>query len=99
MRKVRKGMEIKKITLRHVRMPLLRPFTTSFGTMLNKEFVLVEVTDRNGISGWGESVAFVEPFYNEETLRGNWHMLQDLLIPLLQKSKIQQPSDLSERFQ
>jgi len=91
-------MDIRSVTLRHMSMPLLNPFTTSFGTLKDREFIAVEVTDAEGRSGWGESVAFVEPSYNEETLKGNWHLLEQFLIPLLGQAPIGHPSGLAERF-
>lgn len=91
-------MHIDRIILRQVTMKLLQPFTTSFGTMLDKQFILIEVVDRDGISGWAESVAFPEPFYNEETIKTNWHMLKQFLIPLLQQKAVEHPSEISERW-
>lgn len=90
-------MDIRTITLRHMSMPMLAPFTTSFGTITNREFILVEVQDAEGNTGWGESVAFVEPMYNEETLAGNWHILKSFLIPLAQQASIGHPAELAER--
>ncbi len=91
-------MNIRSVTLRHMSMPLLKSFTTSFGTLKDREFIVVEVTDEQGRSGWGESVAFVEPSYNEETLRGNWYLLERFLIPMLSREKVSHPTDLAERF-
>nr|WP_263324918.1 o-succinylbenzoate synthase [Neobacillus sp. Marseille-Q6967] len=91
-------MEIKSIVLRHVKMDLLHPFTTSVGTEYDKDFILVEVKSKSGLSGWGESVSIIEPIYNEETVKTNWHMMNDFLIPLLLKEPIQHPDDVSERF-
>jgi O-succinylbenzoate synthase len=91
-------MLVKSITLRHLRMDLKFPFTTSFGTFIDKEFILVEATDQNGLSGWGESVAFMSPLYNEETVKTNWHMLEDFLIPLILNKEINHPDQVSEIF-
>jgi len=74
-------MILKEITLRQVKMRMKAPFTTSFGTFQDKEFLLLEAKDENGMSGWGESVTFQSPWYNEETLKTNWHMLEDFIIP------------------
>ena len=68
---------------KHLQMKLKAPFTTSFGTFTNKDFLLLEARDESGTIGWGESVAFHSPWYNEETLKTNWHMLEDYLIPLI----------------
>ncbi|TCS82506.1 o-succinylbenzoate synthase [Tepidibacillus fermentans] len=91
-------MEFKHITLRHLKMRLKHPFTTSFGTQQDKEFILVEIKNKDGISGWGESVAFTEPLYKEETVKTNWHIMEDFLIPLLFKEPINHPDEVSQRF-
>lgn len=91
-------MKITDITIRHLRMKLKDPFTTSFGTFTNKEFLLLEARDVEGTIGWGESVAFNSPWYNEETLKTNWHMLEDFLIPLILNKELNHPDEVSEIF-
>jgi o-succinylbenzoate synthase len=91
-------MKITDITIRHLQMKLKAPFTTSFGTFTNKDFLLLEAKDEDGTIGWGESVAFHSPWYNEETLQTNWHMLEDFLIPLLLNKEINHPDEVSELF-
>ncbi|MBY0121424.1 o-succinylbenzoate synthase [Bacillus sp. S/N-304-OC-R1] len=91
-------MKIKEITLRHLKMRMKSPFTTSFGTMQDREFILLEAKDENGNSGWGESVAFHSPWYNEETLKTNWHMLEDFLIPAILNKDIKHPDEVSDMF-
>ncbi len=91
-------MNIKKITLRQLKLQLLQPFVTSFGTEYDKHFILVEMENENGTIGWAESVAMADPFYNEETVKTNWHIMEDFLIPLLLKTEINHPNDVSELF-
>ncbi|HDR7800187.1 TPA: o-succinylbenzoate synthase [Bacillus tropicus] len=91
-------MIVKEIILRRIKMRLKAPFTTSFGTFQDKEFLLLEAKDENGISGWGESVAFHSPWYNEETLKTNWHMLEDFIIPSILNKKIEHPQEVFERL-
>lgn len=91
-------MEIQHIILRNLKMDLLQPFTTSLGTEYDKEFVLVEIKSKSGISGWGESVASPDPLYKEETIKTNWHIMEDFLIPLLLKQPIEHPDEVSARF-
>jgi o-succinylbenzoate synthase len=91
-------MKITNITIRHLQMKLKAPFTTSFGTFTNKDFLLLEAKDQDGTIGWGESVAFHSPWYNEETLQTNWHMLEDFLIPLILNKEINHPNEVSEIF-
>jgi O-succinylbenzoate synthase len=87
-----------RIILRKLRMRLKAPFTTSFGTMQDKDFILVECVDRHGMNGWGESVAFTEPWYSEETVQTNSHMIEDFLIPLLGDKPIMHPDEVNGRF-
>lgn len=92
-------MEVKSIILRHVKMDLLTPFTTSVGTEVDKDFIIVEVQSKSGLSGWAESVSIMEPIYNEETVKTNWHIMSDFLIPLILKEPLSHPDEVSERFQ
>ncbi|WP_042476349.1 o-succinylbenzoate synthase [Bacillus ndiopicus] len=91
-------MKITEMTIRHLQMELKSPFTTSFGTFTTKNFLLLEAKDESGKIGWGESVAFDSPWYNEETLKTNWHMLEDFLIPLILNKEISHPDEVSEIF-
>ncbi|MBP0726455.1 o-succinylbenzoate synthase [Bacillus sp. RG28] len=91
-------MKIKEVILRHMKLDLLHPFTTSFATEYDREFILVEVKSEDGISGFAESVAMLDPLYNEETVKTNWHMLEDYLIPILLKNEISHPDELSEKY-
>ena len=49
-------------------------------------------------TGWGESVAFRAPWYTEETLETNLHMIKDFLIPLVIGKKIGHPDEVSVLF-
>lgn len=75
-------MRIDRIELRWVSMPLRTPFETSFARETDKDCLLVRVFGE-GFEGWGEVVAMQEPLYNEETLKTCWHILEDVLIPLV----------------
>lgn len=75
-------MQIDRVELRWVSIPLLTPFETSFARETDKDCLLVRVFGE-GLEGWGEVVAMTEPLYNEETLKTCWHILEDLLVPLL----------------
>lgn len=92
-------MEIKKIILHRLQMTLKNPFSTSFGTMKEKDFFLIEVVDEFGCQGFGESTAFTSPWYTEETVKTTEHMLEEFLIPLVLKEPIHHPDEVSQRFQ
>ncbi|MHC0035387.1 o-succinylbenzoate synthase [Pseudoneobacillus sp. C159] len=80
-------------------MTMIHPFTTSFGTMQEKEFFIIEVEDETGCIGFGESVAFTSPWYSEETVETNKHVMEEFLIPLLFETPIQHPDELTKRFE
>jgi o-succinylbenzoate synthase len=73
-------MRIDKIELRHIKMELVSPFTTSMGTEYDEEHIIV-IVDSEGLTGWGECVAEGTPFYSYETVQTAWHILKDFLIP------------------
>lgn len=91
-------MIIKEVIVRQLKMDMKFDFTTSFGTIKDKEFLLVEVKDEHGQSGWGESGAFHAPWYNEETIVTNYHILEDFLVPALLGKNIEHPDEVSEIF-
>ncbi|PAE21196.1 o-succinylbenzoate synthase [Bacillus sp. 7504-2] len=91
-------MLIKQVVLHRLQMQLKAPFATSFGTMKDKEFFIIEMVDEAGFRGFGESVAFISPWYTEETVTTVEHIMKDFLIPLLFHAPINHPDDVSVRF-
>lgn len=75
-------MKITGVELRHVAMPLVAPFRTSFGTETTRTAVLVHVlTDE--AEGWGECVAMESPLYSSEYADGAADVLTRFLVPAL----------------
>nr|WP_090397887.1 o-succinylbenzoate synthase [Natribacillus halophilus] len=91
-------MPIKQIKLRRLSMQLKNPFTTSFGTFRDKEFLILEAIDEVGNRGFGESVAFASPWYSEETVQTSAHILEDFLIEPIKNHGITHPDDLAALF-
>jgi o-succinylbenzoate synthase len=69
-------MRIREVILRELRMKLITPFETSFGTCDVRRILLVEA-NVDGVSGWGECVAGENPGYSPETTETAWHILRD----------------------
>jgi O-succinylbenzoate synthase len=86
-------MQIARVELYLIAMPLIAPFETSFGVETVEEHIIVRV-DGGGITGWGECVASEGPWYSYETNQTAWHILRDFLIPLLFKEAVRSPQDL-----
>lgn len=92
------SLKLQSVRIYHVKMPMKFTFTTSFGSLNDKEFLLIEATDEDGTVGYGECVAFVAPWYTEETVKTCWHMLEDFLIPMLIGKTLHHPDEVSELF-
>lgn len=74
------GLKVERIVLRHIRLPLVHFFETSFGRTYERHIILVEAT-ADGVSGWGEVTAGENPFYNEEWTGSIWPLLVDYVAP------------------
>jgi O-succinylbenzoate synthase len=75
-------MRIDAILLREIRLPLVKPFQTSFGTTTERRILLVELR-AEGLIGWGECVAGEHPFFSDETVDTAWMVIQSELAPVL----------------
>lgn len=91
-------IHIEKIILHRLAMSLNAPFGTSFGTMQDKQFFVIEIIDEEGNRGYGESVAFESPWYTEETIKTTEHIMEDFLIPRLFQGPINHPDDVAVLF-
>src|ERR1700679_825437 len=75
-------MRIDAIFLRELRLPLVQPFQTSFGTTTDRRILLIELRGE-GLTGWGECVAGEHPYFSEETVDTAWYVIQQELSPML----------------
>ena len=76
------GVRLEGVELRHVSLPLVAPFRTSFGTQTTRDLLLLRVvTDR--AEGWGECVVMASPLYSSEYVAGAADVLRRFLVPAL----------------
>jgi len=68
--------------LRVLQIPLVAPFTTSFGTETVREVILARALTTDG-DGWGEIVTGAAPLYSSEYTQGAWDVAARWLIPAL----------------
>jgi o-succinylbenzoate synthase len=81
-------MKIEAVEIRRVRLPLVRPFRTSFGTETVHEVLLVHVDTALG-GGWGECVTGAEPLYSSEFVDAAWLAMRRFFVPtLLEQSSL-----------
>jgi o-succinylbenzoate synthase len=81
-----------------ISMPLKKPFVTHLQRVASRESIIIEAEDRDGLIGLGEVVAFSTPWYTEETVKTSYHMLKDVLIPLIEHHVVKHPKELSALF-
>ncbi|WP_341996032.1 o-succinylbenzoate synthase [Microbacterium sp. LWH7-1.2] len=68
--------------LRVLHLPLVAPFTTSFGTETVREVIVVRALTADG-EGWGEIVTQADPLYSSEYTQGAWDVALRFLAPAL----------------
>jgi O-succinylbenzoate synthase len=68
--------------LRVLHLPLVSPFTTSFGTETVREVIVARALTPDG-DGWGEIVTGAAPLYSSEYTQGAWDVSLRYLIPAL----------------
>lgn len=94
-----KILKIDRVILRNMKMPLKEPFETSFGSINERSFLVVELHSEGEV-GYAEVVTERIPLYNEECIGSAWHVAESFLIPLLFKhmGDIKSPEDVSKFF-
>jgi o-succinylbenzoate synthase len=84
------AVRVEAVELVRVRLPLVRPFRTSFGVQHERDALLVRVV-ADGLDGWGECVTTAAPLYSPEYTDGAAHVLEHHLVPML----LRDPSPLT----
>jgi O-succinylbenzoate synthase len=87
-------MWIKSIELFQIRMPLNFTFKTSKTSFNYRETIVIKAVDELGNIGYGEVVAFNEPFYSNELLTDSKRALINIYIPKLFYREIKHPFEL-----
>ena len=78
-------LNICKVTLHWVRVPLHEPFRISSGEVSAKDSLLIElvseVEGEGDLTGWGEASPMAGAFYSTETPESTWSFLSERLLP------------------
>jgi O-succinylbenzoate synthase len=90
-------LRIERVEVRQLRLPLVHPFETSFGRSTEKEFLLLAVS-ADGVTGYAECVADVDPYYLPETNPTALHILKDFLVPVVFSRDLGHPRELAAAF-
>lgn len=88
-------LNIERIELREIELPLKWAFETSFGRTTRRRIMIVRVFDRSDVCGYGECTAGEDPFYNHETIDTAWLIITKYVIPILFASPIERASQVN----
>jgi o-succinylbenzoate synthase len=80
-------MKLTHVVLHRLRLPLVAPFRTSFGTEHTRNALLVQVVGPD-TEGWGECVADAEPLYSAEYSDGATDVISRFLLPRLDPNHV-----------
>jgi O-succinylbenzoate synthase len=89
------AMQLERLELREIQMPLLAPFETSFGRATTRRIFIVRAFDRSGACGYGECTAMEGPFFNHETIDSAWMITEKFIAPLLSETPAVEASQMS----
>lgn len=70
-------IKLDHVKVRHVSMKLKSPFQTVNGLVVVRDTLIIEAQDQDGRIGYGECVAFSDPFYSPETTTTAWDQLKN----------------------
>jgi o-succinylbenzoate synthase len=90
---------VERVDLYLVKLPLVRPFTTSSHTKDHLEHIIVRLRSGDGAEGWGECASPSDPFYCAETVETCWHIMRDFLAPALLSQRWDAPADVAALWQ
>jgi L-alanine-DL-glutamate epimerase-like enolase superfamily enzyme len=80
-------MKLQELTLRTIRLPLIRPYVLSYRTFTEFEPIIVEVRDADGRIGWGEG--HISPGSSSETREGGWAFCREHAATVVGKDTTQ----------
>jgi O-succinylbenzoate synthase len=89
-------LNLERIELREIELPLKWPFETSFGRTTRRRIMIVRVFEKSGAFGYGECTAPEDPFYNHETIDTAWIIVSNHVAPVLAAAKITSANEVND---
>ncbi len=87
-------MQIKKVELIEINLPLVHFFETSFGRTYERRIILVRVEDETGAEGWGEATCGETPSYCEEWTESAWSVIEKILAPMVVGKEVESAANI-----
>ncbi len=91
-------MKIERIELKQIFLPYKKPFETS-GWIEDGNYGIIAKIYSEGLTGWGESPAGKEPWYNEETTDTAWSIQKNFLVPMILNKELSSPDQVDTLFE
>lgn len=89
-------LQLERIELREIQLPLKSPFETSFGRTTRRRILIVRVFNHDGASGYGECVAGENPFFNHETIDTAWLITTKYVTQLLAAAPVESATQVND---
>ena len=87
-------IQLERIELREIELPLKSTFETSFGVTAKRRVALVRVVDASGSIGFGECTAMELPLFNPESVDTAWSIILACIAPMLASASVVRASDV-----
>ncbi len=87
-------IQIQKLALREITLPLRETFRISSGESTVRRILLVELFGGEGLHVWAECVAGTEPNYSPETVDTAWMAIRDWIAPRVLGVPFDHPRDV-----
>jgi O-succinylbenzoate synthase len=88
-------LQLERLELREIELPLKWPFETSFGLTTHRRILIVRVFDKSGAYGYGECTAPEDPFFNHETVDTASIIIAKYVVALLAGANIERASQVN----
>ena len=88
-------LDLERIELREIELPLKHPFETSFARTTERRILIVRAFDKSGAAGYGECTAGEDPFYNHETIDTAWLVISKYVAPMLDAARVSNAGDVN----
>jgi len=87
-------VQLERIVLREIRLPLKEPFRISSGVCTERRILLLHLRDADDVEVWAECVAGEEPNYSAETIDTAWHAIKTWIAPRVLGQRFESPGEL-----
>src|SRR2546423_9181821 len=88
-------LNLERIEVREIELPLKYPFETSFGRTTRRRIMIVRAFDQSGAYGYGECTASEDPFFNHETIDTAWLIIAQYVAPILAATRVDSASEVN----